>query len=772
VPTDFRSHLQAAIGDAYVLEREVGRGGAAAVFLARDKKHDRPVAFKVLLREVASSLTVERFLREIRLAARLAHPNILPVLDSGSAGELPYYVTPYVEGEALRVLMERAGQLDVEVALSLAHEVADALEYAHAAGIVHRDVKPDNILLLSGHAVLADFGIARAMFVAQADRPLTSLGLAVGTPAYMSPEQASGEDNVDGRSDQYALGAMLFEMLTGQPPFKASSPVAVIAKQFSGPAPRVQSLRPDLPPAIDAAISRALATNPEHRFASIIAFVQAAAGADPTAAVTRASQTLASRHSAVRAVLAATPQTPSVAVLPFHNGSGDPNMEFFSDGITDEIISALSRVRNLQVAARSSCYALKGQALDARTVGDRLRVGAILEGSVRRSGDRVRISAHLVDARTGFQLWSDHFDGDVRDVFAIEDEIGRRIVERLEVKLLGDAARPMTEARPTTVAAHDAYLRGRHAAGARTEAGLLRSLELFDDALREDPQYVPALASRGESLALLAIYGVRPPSTVMPFAREAAEAALDRDPAHADAYITVGTVRALYEWDWIAADASFRRAVTIDLRSAPAHQRWALDSLVPRGRFAEAITHIDRACTLDTLSPVMRASAGVVRYFAGDVTGALQCQRDALALDPSFAMANFFLGGTLRDSGAAADAVTAFEHAIAAAGRTPEMLAGLAQALAPLGRASDADSLRDELERLSAERYVSPALFAQVELALGHPDRALDWLSRAEQARDPELAYVAVRPVYRALHGDARFEQLLGRLGLTRREER
>ncbi|MEP6692900.1 MAG: protein kinase, partial [Gemmatimonadaceae bacterium] len=603
--------IGAAVESQYLFERELGRGGAAVVFLALDRKHDRRVAVKLLLPEIAASLGKERFLREIQLAARLAHPHILPVLDSGTADGLPYYVMPFVEGDTLRDLMAKQGRLPIDVAVEIVRETADALEYAHAAGIVHRDVKPENILLLGGHAVLADFGIARAIHEA-ADQRVTGLGFAVGTPAYMSPEQAAGDTNVDGRADQYALGAVLFEMLTGQPPFKADTAQATIARRFIGPPPRIRDLAAELPEHIDDVVARALAVTPGERFDGMLHFAtalrRAADGvAMPTTALMPATQ----------AAVAAPDERPSIAVLPFGNGSNDPDMDFFSEGVTDEIIGALSGIRGLRVAARSSSYAFRGSQADVRAVADKLGVASVLEGNVRRAKDRVRVRAHLVDARSGFQLWSEQYDRELDDVFAIQDDIAAKIVETLEVQLLGAAARPITVSATHDTVAHDAYLRGRFSANQRTEEGLRKSIGFFQDAIAADVDYVPAYVGLSESLALLAVYGIRTARDVMPLSRDAALEALRRDPTYAEAHVRLGVVRALFDWDWAGAEDSFRRALALSPRDAPAHQRFALDCLVPRGEFRAAITEIDGACALDPLSPVMQASAGIVSYFAG-----------------------------------------------------------------------------------------------------------------------------------------------------------
>ena len=742
--------IAAAVEPAYQVQRELGHGGAATVFLATDAKHGRQVALKVLDPGATGEMGHDRFLREIQIAARLTHPHILPVLDSGVAAGLPFYVMPFVEGETLRTLLEREGRLSLDTAIRLAHEMADALDYAHAAGIVHRDVKPENILLLEQHAVLADFGIAQSVRAAD-DENTTMIGVTIGTPAYMSPEQAVGDSMVDGRSDEFSLAAVVYEMIAGAGPYAGLTPMAMIAQRFAGPPAGIRSRRPEIPVAIDAALTRGLSLEPEARFPSAGAFVAALSSGAVTTSV----------------ALPAQPQsTPSIAVLPFANASSDADMEFFSDGIADEIMSALGRLRRIRVAARSSCYAFRGKSEDARVIGERLGVGTILEGSVRRAGTRVRVSAQLVSASTGFQLWAEQYDRQLDDVFAIQDDIARAIVDTLHVHLLGEGERPIVVSTTRNASAHDAYLRAAHASRTRTETGLRASVDLFREALRMDPDLVPAHVGLSDSLALLAIYGIAPPREVMPSAKRAAEDALLRDPTSADAWVRLGSVHALYEHDWTAAEEAFRRAATLGPHLPAVHQRFALDVLAPRARFAEALEHITTACDLDPLSPVMRTSEAMVHYFAGDHEAARDAARAAARLDQYFAMAEFFFGTIARDAGDTTAAVEAFTRAIALTGGTPEMIAGLAQTHARAGRIAEAESLRNQLAASAVERFVSPALFAQLDLALGRDETALTWLAKAEREADPELIYLGVRPVYRVLEEAPAYRELLRRVGL------
>src|SRR5574337_319914 len=386
--TDATEQLATALAGRYVIGREVGQGGMATVYQAHDVRHDRQVAVKVMRQQVAVAVTADRFLREIRTTAGLQHPHLVPVFDSGNADGLLYFVMPLIEGESLRSRLEREGPLPVVEAIRLVREVAEALEYAHERGILHRDLKPENILLSHGHALLADFGIARAAGARQEDR-LTQTGASVGTPAYMSPEQATGETDLGPASDVYALAAILFELLTGEPPFTGPTFEAILVKRFTQEPPRCARRRADTPPACDAAVARALAVDPALRYPSARAFADALApGATPEP---RAP--------------AAAPPSPSVVVLPFENRSADPDNEFFSDGLTEEIIADLSRVKAIRVLSRTSSMQLKGTTKTIRTLGRELGVRYALAGSVRKAGNSLRITAELVDVESDTPAW-------------------------------------------------------------------------------------------------------------------------------------------------------------------------------------------------------------------------------------------------------------------------------------------------------------------------------------------------------------------------------
>jgi serine/threonine protein kinase/Flp pilus assembly protein TadD len=478
---DVLEGLQGALTGRYRFEREVGRGGMATVYLAQDLKHRRPVAVKVLHPHLAANVGADRFLREIEIAAGLNHPHILTLIDSGNADGLLYYVMPFVEGESLRGRLTRAGRLPVAEAVELTRKVAGALAYAHSRGVIHRDVKPENVMLHEGEAMVTDFGIAKAL---SGTETLTQTGMSLGTPAYMSPEQASGEHEIDGRSDIYSLGCMLYEMLAGEPPFPGPTVQAIIVRRFTESVRPVRALRPEVPEEVERALLRALARNPGERFAVAGEFAQALATAVERITPVGAPTMVTAQHRAIR----------SIAVLPFADMSPSKDQDYFCEGIAEEIINALTKIDALQVASRSSAFAFKGKNQDIRQVGEQLNVATVMEGSVRKAGNRIRITAQLIKVTDGYHLWSERYDRDLEDVFAVQDEIAANIVKALRVVLTDDEKRAIERPRAGNVEAYEYYLRGRQFFHQFREKALQFARRMFSRAIELDPDYALAYA--------------------------------------------------------------------------------------------------------------------------------------------------------------------------------------------------------------------------------------------------------------------------------------
>lgn len=746
--------IRDALAARYEVEREVGQGGMARVYLARDLKHDRQVALKVISSDVAVGMASERFLREIQICARLTHPHILPLLDSGDAGGQPFYAMPFVNGESIRERLVRAGRFPVDDAVFLVREVADALNYAHAAGVLHRDIKPENVLILGTHAVVLDFGVGRAISAASEQASdITMAGQVVGTPAYMSPEQAAADGNQDGRSDEYSLAVMLYEMLSGAQPFQGATAQAVMAKRFFETPPRVTMARPDVPDHVADAIVRALAREPADRYATVGDFGRA----------------LGAAGTGTRSIAPQAAALPSIAVVPFANVGNHPDNEFLSDGITDEVISALSRLRTLRVAARTSSYAIRDQREDVAAIGARLKVDSLLEGSVQRSGDRIRIKARLVKVSDGFQVWADQFDRALDDIFAIQDAISAAIVGALEATILTGVhqAIPAAPAIATNAAAYEFFLKGGFALNKRTEASLAHAVDLFTTSINADPIYAPAYAGLADAYVLLCAYGVSDPRMAMPLARLNAERALALDPSLAGPHATLARIAGEYEHDWAAAEAEYARALTLDPTHVAALQSRSINLFVPLQRLADAAADIERARVLDPLSPVVGMTAALVRVMSGDEDGGMQLFAEQIAADPAFGMAHFFHAMALAAVGRVADAKASVDRAIALTGGSSEMLSLLAQANAALGDTAGAEADLAVLESRRSERYTPAAMIAKVYIALGRHDEAMEWLRTAQREREIELVYLLAKVAYAPLHRRADFTELVRAVGLT-----
>ena len=750
--------LRTGLADRYRLEREVGRGGMARVYLARDLKHDRPVALKVLHPELGAALGPERFLREVRTAARLQHPNILPVHDSG---EIPgdgtavlWYSMPYVEGESLRDRLRREIQLPVDEAVAIAREVAEALDYAHGRNVLHRDIKPENILLSGGHALVADFGIACS---AGAGEPggggerLTRTGLTLGTPTYMSPEQAGGADRLDARSDVYSLGCVLFEMLVGEPPFTGPTAQAVIARRFTETVPSTRRGGRAVPEELDRIVLRALSPIPADRFPS----------AGTLAAVLRAGEPWTRR--AVDRQESNRGDEPSIAVLPFANLSPSPDNEYFADGMTDELINALAKIRGLHVVSRTSCFAFKGRPEDAREIGRRLHVRTVLEGSVRRAGPRLRVTTQLINVADGFLLWSESFDREAEDVFAIQDEIACAIGGALRLRLLeprGDLrGKPPTD----DIEAYGLYLKGRHYWNRRTEQDLRLGMEYFEKALRRDPDFALAHAGLADSWALLGFYSAAPPGEVFPKAKRSAHEALARQPGLAEAYPALAYAAMYYDWDWPESERAFRRAIELNPGYATAHQ-WYGNFLSVVGRAEESIAEFERALALDPLSALKYSALGWGFYFARRYERGVEECRRGIELEPGNMVAHAWLAMGLEALGKLNESVACAEETARLSGGGVSSLGFLGHAYAVAGRLEDAREVLETLLRLSETRYVSQYDIALIHLGLAKPESAIEWLEHGYAARDHQMVFLKVDPRLDALRDRRDFGRLLERM--------
>jgi len=747
--TTLQERLEGGLLGRYTLERELGEGGMAIVFLAQDLRHDRKVALKVLRPEISAEIGAERFLREIKLAAGLTHQHILPVYDSGQAEGLLFYVMPNMEGRSLRERLEREGQLTLEDALKITREVAAALDYAHRHQVVHRDIKPENILLHEGAAMVADFGIGKAL---SGSGSVTETGMAIGTPAYMSPEQAGGESTIDGRSDLYSLACVLYEMLSGEPPFTGPNARAIIAKRFVAPIPKVRATR-DVPEAIDDVLARAMARTPVDRFATTAEFAEALRPITRNGVSGQRTPTDGQKG-------AAPPKT--IAVLPLSNMSADPENEYFSDGMTEEIINALAKVPGLQVASRTSCFSFKGKEVDVRQVGEKLGVATVLEGSVRKVGNRIRITAQLINVENGYHLWSETYDRQLEDVFAIQDEISRAIVEALKLRLGADSSQLVVPTK--NLEAYNLYLKGRFFFFRFTETGLRKSLELFQHVLLQEPGYARAYSGIADCWCELADDWVAP-DDAYPRAKAAATTALRLDSELVEAMTSLGKVLCWYEWDFPGAEQQLRRAVALNPNYTEAH--WTFGSVLPAvGLLGEAIAEMRKALTLDPLHPHHSRWLGRFLLYAKDYNAAITQSHKTIELHADYFHAFLDIGTACLAQGKPEEALDWFRRGQALETSVRSYDALLVRALAALGRREEADAIMARLEEEARVHYVRSEVLAMGYAALGDFDRAFAGLERAFQARSAGLIYLHLDPGYDPLRADPRFADLVARVGV------
>jgi len=775
--------LGEALGDRYRVERELGRGGMAVVFLAEDLKHHRRVAIKLLKPELSMVLGSERFLREIELAATLQHPHILPLYDSGQAAGLLYYVMPFVEGESLRQRLARETQLALDGALQITREVGSALAYAHEHGIVHRDIKPENIMLSAGQAVVADFGIARALRATDTQQ-LTQSGIAVGTPQYMCPEQAAG-GAVDGRADQYSLACTLYEMLSGQPPFTGPSVHAVIARHSLEAVPSVRVVRESVPVAVEAAIVKAMAKVPADRFASVEQFLDAlaspepvstrpvAATAPPNRPVARVSRRLTAAAGAVllaaagwwlvagrtaRGADAGAAVPTSVAVLPFEDVAAGPDSSYLGDGMTEGLIADLAEIGSLKVISRASGMAAQGTTRSLAELARDLGVDAVVRGSIRKAGDSVRVNVRLLQARDSALLFARDYQGGIGELPDLQRQITLAITGAVKAEVNGAERSRLGVRREVDRRAYDDYLRGRFYLD---RGELEQARKLFDHAGRTAPDWAPPYVGLANYYTALPFYTNVSPAEVLPKARAALAEALRLDETLAEAHAANAYIRAYYEWDWRAAEQEFRRALELRPNYADAYFSYSR-FLASRRRLDEAIAQLGRAVELDPLSLSLQANRALLDYFAGRYGEAERRLREVLTSDSTDVLAKWGLALVAEQQGNPGQAIALLEPIT---GSSFLRKSSLGHAYAVAGRPARARSVLAAMREASGRSYVPAYWFAVVHAGLGERDEALRALERAYEERSTVLAYVLIDPRLVSLRNDPRFQALAQKLG-------
>jgi serine/threonine protein kinase/tetratricopeptide (TPR) repeat protein len=796
----------------YEIHSQLGAGGMGEVYLAEDTKLDRKVALKILPAEVAANQErMRRFVREAKAVSALNHPNIVTIHEIDETNSIHFIVIEFIDGETLR-RHKKGARLSVPEALDVGIQVASALSAAHKAGIIHRDIKPENIMIRrDGIVKVLDFGLAKLtehqpatqVDTEAATKALikTEPGVVVGTAQYMSPEQVRGLA-LDARTDIFSIGVVLYEMVAGRRPFEGATISDMIVSILERQPPTLATYRRLIPDTLEWIVSKALRKDREERYQTAKDLAIDLRGLKQSLEID--AELERSKHPGIDGgtasadkvgrVAAETVKGPaqisdlsrtetpvrkrrsrqaidSLAILPLVNGSGDPNAEYLSDGITESIINSLSQIPKLRVMARSTVFRYKGREVDPQTVGRELGVRAVLTGRVLQLADYIVIGTELVDAADGSQLWGEQYRRSVLDIFAVQEAISREISGKLRLKLTGAEKKRLTKRYTENTEAYHLYLKGRYYENKFfNEAALRRAIECFQQAIERDPTYALAYAGLADCYIRLSIFNVAPSKEGFAKARAAVLKALEIDDKLAEAHTSLARIKSSFDWDWLAAEEEFRRAIELNPNYATAHHLYGRHLMI-MGRFDEAAVEIRRASELDPLSLHINADLSAPLFFARQYDRAIESLRETLEMDPNFALAHVRLGGAYEFKGMYEEAIAEYQRAIELSGSSadnPTMSAVLAHSYAASGRGDQARDILNRLKEQSQRGYVSPCDIAEVHAALGEEDQAFEWLEKAYDARSSDLRFLKVSQFFTdSLRSDPRFADLLRRVGLA-----
>jgi serine/threonine protein kinase/Tfp pilus assembly protein PilF len=793
----------------YRIVEQLGAGGMGVVYKAQDSRLDRAVALKFLPDKLAQEpQALERFRREARAASALNHPGICTIYDIGEQDGRGFIVMEFIDGETLRHHIHRQA-LPLEEILRLGMQIAEALDAAHAEGIIHRDIKPANIFVTKrGQAKVLDFGLAKLLPKAVAagglsadgdDTDSTSIvGIISGTPSYMSPEQIRG-DTLDARTDIFSLGLVLYEMATGRQAFSGPTGGVIIEAVLTrAPAP-ARNINPNIPEKLEEIINKALHKDKAQRYqhaAEVRNDLQqldrgsdsgwrSAAGSTETMAARptvageaesshtgssgpHTAQNVTTRTGAIRRERVAK-IIDSLAVLPFENASRDPENEYLSDGIAGSLINILATVPKLRVMAQSTVFRYKGRKMDPQAVGRELNVKAVLTGRMMQSGGSLRIGTELVDVATGTQLWGAQYNRAPGDIFAIQDEISNEISENLRLKLTRAEKKRLTKRQTHDAEAYGLYLKGRHHWNRWTEEGFYKAIEYFQQAAEKDPSYGLAYAGVADSYVLLGWNSYLPPKDAFPKGKAAAMEALRLEPELSEAHTPTAAGLWLHDWKWPEAEKEFERSVALN-PCYPTANHWYAEYLMTMGRHDEAIARMKKSQELDPLSLIISVAIGWTYYMARRYEDALQQIRRTFELDPNYPVANWVLGLVLRKMGRFDEAIAEGEKGVRASGGSPLIRASLAQSFGAAGKTKEARKILDDLTILAKQKYVAPYFLAGIYVGLGDEERATEFLEKSYEEHSHWLIYLHLDPGMDGLRSNLRFQELLRRVGLPLQE--
>jgi serine/threonine-protein kinase len=777
----------------YSLEKLLGSGGMGSVYLAHDARLERKVALKLLEPSMTSnSQWRSRFLREARLASSLDHPNICTIHEVGEAANQLFIAMQYVEGQTLRQLIN-GRPLSLEQLLHIAQQVAEALAAAHDRAIIHRDIKSGNIMVTTrGQVKVLDFGLAK-LDREDGDAHLTQTGVVMGTPASMSPEQARGEQ-VDHRSDVFSFGVLLYEMATGQSPFPGRSSADMISALLKDPHAPVSKVNKEIPAELSALIDKALCKDPAQRYQSMEEIVSDLRRLNSTRAEN--AERSGKRDFFPRVILVAgvilaaiaaltliyyrsqsTSSTPgqttssavtpikSIAVLPFKPLVADNRNEALELGMADTLIAKFGSLKQINVRPITAVRKYVGLDQDAVAAGREQMVDAVLDGSIQKAGDRIRVTVRLVRVGDSFLMWTDQFDVQVHDFFQVQDSISERVVSELAMQLSGDEKGLLTKRQTENMEAYRLYLLGRYHMNRLTDDGFRSALDHFRQSIQIDPNYAPAYAGMADAYNSLAGFNASPPKESYPLAKKAAMQALKLDETLAEAHAALALVTFFYDWSWSDAESEFKRAIALNPSNADAHQTYGY-FLAARGRFDEALSESQRALELDPVSVVKIMGRGEILHFSRRDTEAIESYKQTVIMDPNFGFTYWALGRAYLAKDMYEEAIAAFKKSIPLSGDSPDEPAELARAYALSGRKAEARKIINELKEQSRKRYISPTVIAFIHAALGEKDEAFNLLEQAYDDRDFVLVLAKIEPAFDPLRSDPRFAALLKRVGL------
>jgi serine/threonine-protein kinase len=772
----------------YKILEKLGGGGMGVVYKARDLKLDRFVALKFLPHHlIADDEEKKRFIHEAKSASALDHPNICTIYEiDETEDEQMFIAMAYYEGETLKKKIDR-GPLPLDEAINLAIQVAQGLQCTHEAGITHRDIKPANVMITNkGQAKIMDFGLAK---LAGQKTRLTKTGMTVGTLAYMSPEQLQGID-ADHRSDIWALGVVLYEILTGKLPFKGEYEAAMVYSILNEPPEPIIALRAGVPMELERIVNKAVAKNTNARYQHIDEILVDLRSLQTDFASGASKQRLtAAKFSKkkrfylyggfatvlifligiilFRGARETYPKHDSIAVLPITNLSGDPELEYFADGMTEALITDLAQISALKVISRTSVMQYKGAKKPLPEIANELKVDVVLEGSVQCFGERVKITAQLIEAATDRHLWAKSYERELRDILALQNEVARAVADEIQVKLTPQEQARLMSVHPVNPEAYQAYLKGRYYWNKRTKEGFKKGIDYFTTAIEIDPAYALAYAGLADCYNLLGNWGYLPPKETFPKAKVAAMKAIEIDERLAEAHTSLAFLSMFYDWDWLEAEREFKRAIELNPNYATAHQWYGEYLALVRGQFDQAIAEMKRAQELDPLSLTISANLGWVIYLSRQYEQAIEQLRKTLELDPSFVLAHLHLGWVYVQEARYEEAIAELQKVVTFSEDAGYALVSLGTAYALSGKKVEAQKVLKKLKGTSKQHYISPGHMAFVYIGLGEKDQAFAWLEKAYEKRDGWLVYL-MDPCFDPLRSDPRFTELLKKVGLEK----